>query len=376
MVNRRQFISALGSVSLIGTAAATGSGLSAEDVPKEVPSGPIYLNQNENPLGMSPHAKKAANAALAYGHRYPDAMVRSLAAKIAHTEGLSNDSVIIGAGSTGLLIAQMFAMSGPNTTVIAPAPTFSRVERQCAVTGATYVPLPVNDRFEVDLEGLERLSAKTTGPVIVYIVTPNNPTGVLVPTNPLFNWIKRAPANVFFLIDEAYHDFVDDPAYQSAVSLVKEGYKNVFVARTFSKLHGMAGMRVGYGFGHADVTGKISAYYAPWNLALPSIAAAMASLDDTDFIARGKKSNSNGKAILTETLDALGLAHIPSQTNFVLHQITGDHQTYKDRMEEAGFLVGRYMNTGPGWNRVSIGTPEEMQAFCRTLKNFRDKDWI
>lgn len=337
---------------------------------------PLLLNQNENALGMSPAAKKAATEALKIGNRYPGKHVVALASQVANREGLSGKNAILGNGSTDILKASVRAMKAVNGVIIAPTLTFGSVASKAKILGVPYHTVPMKSDFGMNLPAMEKASLSIDGSVMVYLVTPNNPTGLVVPSADLFAWIKRAPKNVFFLVDEAYHDYVTAPEYSSAIPLIKEGWSNLIVARTFSKVYGMAGMRIGYGLGSEGVINNIGKYHEGWNVNIAGVKAASISFDDLTWVKHSIKQNESARKILTNGLDALKLNYIPSQTNFMIHQIKGDLITYQKRMRDNHIVVGRDMGLGDGWNRLSFGTPEEMGYFVNTLGDFRKKRWV
>jgi histidinol-phosphate aminotransferase len=190
----------------------------------------------------------------------------------------------------------------------------------------------------------------------------------LTPSDAIAAWVKRAPDNVFFLIDEAYHELVSDPAYESAVSLVKGGFQNLVVTRTFSKIYGMAGMRVGYGMAHARVMDEVRRYYASWNVNVAAVAAASAALGDHAFFKRSFDENQAAKQMVNKTMNKLGLTCIPSESNFILHEIGMDLKAYQRAMSDRHILVGRDMGTGQRWNRVSMGRVDEMAYFLEQFE--------
>ena len=247
---------------------------------------PLLLNQNENSLGMSPRAIEAAKKALAVGHRYPDDYVSALGEDIARHEGVSPQNLSVSNGSTGIIEAIIRRQADKKATIVAPAITYGQAAGLASNWGMTYQAIPMDVDFKMDIVAMEAASLKIDGAVLVYLVSPNNPTGRLTPSNAVMAWVKRAPANVFFLIDEAYHELVTDPLYESTVSLVKAGYKNLVVTRTFSKIYAMAGMRIGYGIAHTDVMKEIRRYYASWNVNVAAAAAASAALKDRVFFKR------------------------------------------------------------------------------------------
>lgn len=331
-------------------------------------SHPLLLNQNENSLGMSPRAIEAAKKALALGHRYPDELVTALSADLARREGLSSQNIGVSNGSTGTIEAIIRCQADKRATIVAPSVTYGQAAGLASNWGMAYQAIPMSEGFKMDLAAMEAASLSIDGSVLVYLVSPNNPTGRLAPSNLIASWVKRAPDNVFFLIDEAYHELVSDPNYESAVSLVGAGHKNLVVTRTFSKIYAMAGMRVGYGMAHTDVMKEIKRYYASWNVNVAAVAAASAALGDRAFFERSYEENRAAKEMVYRSMERSGLRCIPSEGNFVLHEIGMDLKPYQHAMADRHIRVGRDMGTGQRWNRLSMGTVDEMAWF---LEQFR-----
>jgi histidinol-phosphate aminotransferase len=317
---------------------------------------------------MSPKAIDAARRALALGHRYPDEHVTALAEELALREGLTAQNIAVSNGSTGIIEAIIRNQADKQATIVAPLITYGQAARLAENWGMSYQAITMGADFETDILGLERASLKIDGAVLVYLVTPNNPTGRLIPSDAIKAWVKRAPGNVFFLIDEAYHELVSNPLYESAVSLVKAGYKNLVVTRTFSKIYAMAGMRVGYGVAHADIMDEIRRYYASWNVNVAAAAAASAALGDRAFFKQSFDENQAAKQMVYQAMGKSGFACIPSEGNFILHETGMDLKAYQQAMSERFIRVGRDMGTGQRWNRLSMGTVDEMVYF---LEQFR-----
>ena len=329
---------------------------------------PLLLNQNENAYGMSPLAANAAKSAVKLGHRYPDDYVIALEKKIALSEGFSNDSVTVGVGSTGLLEAVVRAFASKGATFVEPALTYYQVNLLCTDWGLKIKTVPMLADFAVDIDAMEAATNKIDGPVVVYLVNPNNPTASLTPSSSISAWIKRAPDNVFFIVDEAYHEYVDDQRYESATGLVKEGYKNLIVIRTFSKIFALAGMRVGYGLGHSEVIDMMQRSYSAWNVSVASVTAAAAAMDDRGHLEKSLDANRKAKKAVYSTLDKLGLKYIPSHTNFILHEVGMSSKAYQKAMLAQHIKVGDDKGAGEPWARLSLGTVEQTEFF---LDRFR-----
>jgi histidinol-phosphate aminotransferase len=331
-------------------------------------SHPLLLNQNENSLGMSPRAIEAGKKALALGHRYPDKYVEALGADLARQEGLLPENISVSNGSTGIIEAIIRDQADKEATIVAPAITYGQAKYLAGNWGVVYQAIPMGQDFEMDIAAMEAASLKIDGAVLIYLVSPNNPTGRLTPSNAIAAWVKRAPDNVFFLIDEAYHELVSDPLYESAVSLVRAGYKNLVVTRTFSKIYAMAGMRVGYGMAHTQVMDEIRRYYASWNVNVVALVTASAALRDQAFFKQSFDENQAAKQMVYRALNKLGLTCIPSEGNFILHEISMDLKAYQRAMFDRHIRVGRDMGTGQRWNRLSMGTVDEMAYFLEQFQ--------
>ncbi|MEO1081025.1 MAG: histidinol-phosphate transaminase [Pseudomonadota bacterium] len=335
----------------------------------------LRLNANENPLGMSPLARAAAAEALERGHRYSFGVEGLLGQEIAAIEGVEKDNVTIANGSTGILEAVVWQQAMRGGTLVQPKITFGAVGQIGDAARLKRIDVPMLEGFRIDLEAMEAAAAKVKGPVLVYLVTPNNPTGLLTPYEALDSWIRRAPDNVFFLIDEAYHELVDDDSYRSCVRLVQEGRENLVVARTFSKIYAMAGMRLGYAMAAAPVIKALQEYYSSWSVNIAALEAGRASLKDAEFRSFSFESNRSARGVTQNALAALGLNYIPTQGNFLIHEIRMPLESYQQRMRDTGILVGRDMGLGYGWNRLSIGTPDEMKRFTEALGSLHESGW-
>ncbi len=380
-LSRRRLLGSLAaSAAIIGSGAIAAPALARDDhlLPFRKGASILPLNFNENSLGMSPAAKDAAAFAVKNkGNRYADASIADLRNMLATSNGVPTDQILLGNGSTDVIKAVVATAAQVKATVIEPDPTFGDVRRYARSYGLQLVQVPVGAGFVTDIAALRARAEATNGPLLINICNPNNPTGTIVDQAALMDWINAAPDGHLFLIDEAYFDYAKNSVgYSSLIGEIRRGRENIVVARTFSKVYGMAGMRVGFGVAAPETAKRIRPFAANYNMSATGLAAAIASLKDEAFYAKSLASNQTAKNILLETLADLGLAHIPAHTNFVLHRIGSDLDIYKKRMAENGVLVGRRMTAEDGWNRLSIGTPSEMQEFARTLRAFRDKGWV
>jgi histidinol-phosphate aminotransferase len=210
-----------------------------------------------------------------------------------------------------------------------------------------------------------------SGPTLVFICNPNNPTGSISPTAQIAEWINSAPANTWFLIDEAYFEFVNDRGYRTFIPEATSR-PNVVVSRTFSKIYGLAGVRLGYGVANPETIQKIDRFASGTNINVFAAQAAVACLgDDGTFVKRSLDVNSQGKQFAYNTLKGLNLEYIPTHANFVMHRINGDLTEYINRMRDAGVIVGRRFPPMLTYNRLSIGLPQEMEIWAGALKKLR-----
>lgn len=338
------------------------------------PDDPIRLSSNENPLGLPESAKRAITDAFALGNRYPQLDERLIAA-IARKHGVRDGNIVLGAGSTDVLRMLVQSIASRNGRIVVADPTFEHVERYARPFGVRAERVPLTRDAAHDLDRMRDAADHAEGPVLVFLCNPNNPTGTLTPVGDIASWIAEGPDHVTFLVDEAYFDYVDDPSYRTFIPDALRR-RNVFVSRTFSKVYGLAGLRVGYGLAHEDTIARVSAYAGDSNVNQLALAGALACIEDHAFIERSLQTNRDGRAILVRTLDDLGIEHLPSQTNFLMHRIRGSHATWNQRMLEGGVLVGRAFPPMLGWSRVSIGTPAEMDLHTTNLRAFRAKGWI
>jgi histidinol-phosphate aminotransferase len=329
----------------------------------------IFLDQNENPYGISEKAKKAVVDAIRIANRYPGDETAELRDLIAGREGVPKNQVVLGAGSTEIFSLAGLIYGADGKEILLAEPTYfgfkSYVER---LKGKLNL-VPVNDRWEHDLDEMAR---RFTGKVsLVYICNPNNPTGTIVDSGKLRDFCENAARQAMVFVDEAYNDLVEDPRYASMIDLVKKG-SNVMVSRTFSKIHGLAGMRVGYGIARPEVIERfrrIQTNFAP--LSQLSIAAAKASYTDTEYLSFCKQRNAEARSSFYKLLDKLGRKSIPSsQTNFVIFQIDGKPDAFvEDFRKKHNIILRPFEFLGRNWVRVSMGTTEEMSKLADAMQN-------
>lgn len=378
---RREFIRHCGlGAAMLGSSfvASTGAAKSSEVLKHRHGATPLWLHFNENSMGMSPRAIEAAQLATeTAGNRYPDDAVAELRQTLGSLNGVQTAQVIFGNGSTEVIQAVVTVAANRGATVLEPTPTFGDVRHYSSAEGMAVVQVPVKGNFETDISALRARAEQLDGPLLINICNPNNPTGTIVDQTALEDWIDDAPEQHCFLVDEAYYEYAQaNPRYRSLLAKIQSGRENLVITRTFSKIYGMAGMRVGYGIAAPATAKEVRKFAAGYNMTAAGVAAALASLADEAFFQQSIKSNELAKSILLQTLEQLNLAYIDSNTNFVLHRINVGLSDYARQMRVNGIRVGRRMTAEDGWNRISVGTPEEMTEFVKTLRSFRDRGWV
>ena len=339
-------------------------------VGKTLSDGTVRLSSNENPLGLSPLARQAVVEALVEASRYPGEWSARVQEAVAARLGVQPANVVLGAGSTEILQMAVQAFQGPRTPLVLAEPTFEDVPRYQRPFPFEMAAVPLTADMSHDL-GRMRVAAEAGGrPALVYLCNPNNPTGTLTPSRDIHAWIDDAPETTLFLVDEAYHEYVRDGEYESALKWIAVR-RNVIVVRTFSKIYGMAGLRLGYGIAHASTAQRLRDFVSSNSVSVTASAAALASLEDPDMMARSLRVNDEAKAIAVATLDELGLEHLPTHANFIMHRIRGDLRDHIARMRANGVRVGRAFPPMVEWNRVSFGLPEEMGRWAEVLRRMR-----
>ena len=368
-MDRREFFQAGAAAGLVGLAGPRW--LEAEQA--VAPDTTLYLNWNENPMGLSPKVRKAAQEALSRANRYPDLSRAELASIVAEQHGVRLENVVLGCGSTQILRSIVAAHAEEGNSLVLAEPTFEAMVQYQRPFGYEVQRVPLDKRFAHDIARMKQ--AVGQGSAVVYICNPNNPTATLTPSSEIDAWIQEAPASVVFVIDEAYHEYVEDSSYLTAAKWVSER-SGVVVTRTFSKIYAMAGLRLGYALAHEKTARRLRKFMSVDNANGVAVAAARASLQDGDLIPASRRVNAAAKTIAVSCLDELGIEYLPSHANFLMHRVPGDLKTYIQRMREKGLRVGRPFPPMLGFNRLSLGLPAEMERWAATLRSFRASGWV
>lgn len=325
------------------------------------------LLANENPWGPSPDARLAIMEAAKDGNRYQHEAASNLRTMIAEFEGVPEDHILLAPGSSDVLekMAIMHFMNGGN--LVAADPAYMSLIKTAMAMNADWKKVRLTDDWAHDLKGMAEAVDKDTK--MVYICNPNNPTGTLTDADDIRTFIREvATDDTTVFVDEAYLEFLPDYKTKSMVSMIKEG-KNVVVARTFSKVHGMAGLRIGYGVMLPSMLEKVNTIWrGNMSLCKTSLVGAMASLEDTDFQKMSVKATADARAQTVAGLEKLGFTPVPSYTSFMIFPIAMEGRPFLNAMFAKGIGVRAFDIFGKDYCRVSMGKPEEMDMFLTALE--------
>jgi histidinol-phosphate aminotransferase len=338
-----------------------------EEVARELnqpPESIIKLASNENPLGPSPKAVAAMRHALGNLHLYPDGNAFYLKHKLAAKLGVEPGNMVLGNGSNEIIEFIGHAFMRPGVDVIVSEFCFAIYPIMAKMFGANLVTVPAKDLGH-DIPAMLRAIGPQTR--VLFVANPNNPTGTLAPKIEIEQLVRDVPDSVLVVMDEAYVDFLDDAP--DFLPLIRSGTKpNLLLMRTFSKIYGLAGLRLGYGIAHPAIVSALEKVRQPFNINSLVQAGAMAALDDEEHLVRAKENNAAGLRFFAGELRKLNLPFVPSAANFILLQV-GDGQAIFEAMQKQGVItrpMGGYKL--PEWIRVTIGTPSENQRCLEALK--------
>ena len=322
------------------------------------------LNANENPYGPSEKIRKHLASSFDLGCRYPFRTLSGFVKIIAEKEGVTKDHIVITGGSTEGLKACGLVFGGKDSEIIAADPTFQALLRYSENFGSFVHRVPLNEAMEHDLEAMsKKISDKTS---LIFICNPNNPSGTLLSASRLKDFCLAHDKEAMIFSDEAYYDFITEPDYPSMVELVKQD-RNIIVSRTFSKVYGLAGMRIGYLIARPDIASRLKkAVMANTNIL--ALEAAKVALTDNEFYKFSILKNHEAKQHIYGTLDDLGLPYVQSHTNFVFFQSGQPIQKLIPAMQEQGVIIGRPFPPLYDWARISTGTMQHMELFGKALK--------
>jgi histidinol-phosphate aminotransferase len=353
-------------------AVAEGSVLEFAQAPRGASNANIIrIASNENPLGPGQHVIDVIVGKFPEAGRYPfnareqePVLVKAIASK----HGVANNQVVLGPGSGEILSNAVRAFTSPSKPLATPWPTFENPRDTAQKIGTEVRAIPLDATLKIDIDKLVEASK---GAGLVFFCNPNNPTATVHSGDVVADFVKRVRAaspDTVILIDEAYHEYVTDPSYRSAMDIAKSTPK-VFVSRTFSKAYGMAGLRVGFGIGDAEVIKRLGEFRMPYAVNLPAIAAAVTAFNNQAHIDQEKARNTSVRSFTVKAFEQMGFKATDSQTNFIFVNINRPAEAFRNACREAGVMVGRdfppYEKTHA---RVSIGTQAEMDRAVGVFK--------
>ena len=360
-INRRDWLK----TAFLGSAALTLSPL--EFLANETPNfnelknsnETIRLCFNENPFGTSPKALEAMQKSLSLSSRYDFKLADVLCEKIAGNNNVKKENILVSAGSSFLLELITKYVSLDKGHIIIPDPSFTIFAPIAEFLGMSKSVIPLNDKKKIDLEKMKNSIQKDTK--LIYICNPNNPTGDLLSRQEIENFIKSIPDNIIILVDEAYIEFTT----QKSLSDLVDVYKNLIVTRTFSKLYGFAGARLGYAIGHPKMIENLKKLqnWSGAEISVVTMAGAIAALDDQVFITKVLDNNQKVKDFTISEFNIRGIKTIPSSANFVYFSLENYKSDYFKKLKEAKILGGKTYEEKGKWTRISLGTIEEMRKY-------------
>jgi histidinol-phosphate aminotransferase len=325
----------------------------------------IKLASNENPLGPSPLAVMALRRKLKEIHLYPDDGCFALSKRLASFLGVNEEQLIFGNGSVDVIdfITKTFVAPGDHVVIAEGAFIMYKIAAKMADAKATMIPLK---DYVHDLDAMA--AAVTPQTKVVYIANPNNPTGTMLNESQVKSFMKKIPESCVVVFDEAYSEYIDRPDFPNTIKLLKD-WPNAIVLHTFSKIYGLAGLRVGYGVGDPELISQVRKVRLPFNISLAGQVACLAALDDSKHLARSKKINTEGKEYLYKQFQSLGIAYVPSEGNFILIDPKVDSQIIFLSLQKLGVIVRPIKNYGYQTElRVTIGTARHNKKLIGALK--------
>jgi histidinol-phosphate aminotransferase len=322
----------------------------------------VKVASNENPLGVSPKGVEALNNTAAEVNIYPDPNAISLRKAIGRKLGLSMEKIIVSNGASGVLRLASEILLDEGDEVIYSKPTFPAYYNNTVRNGGIPVEVPLTDDYVYNLEGmLERITDRTK---MIIICNPNNPTGTILSYEAIEDFLERVPKDILVIIDEAYIEFIEDENYKTALDGLDK-FPNMLIVRTFSKIYGLAGLRIGYGIASEEIIRTLYKAHQTFVTSSPALAAAEAAIDDDDFIAMVKRKNQSGKEFLFNELSKLGFHVIPSEANFLFIDMKREAKEVFEKLLKKGCIIrpmGKFV-------RITIGTDEENRILVAAIKD-------
>ena len=362
-LSRRSFSKVIG-VSAVFTALQARNSVKGSSLLPSSTANVVRLSSNENPYGPSAAALKAMTDGFSLAWRYPDEYADMLADELARGHNVPLDQVLLGDGSGEILKLCSAAFTNRDKKLVIGNPTFEAIARHAGVANAEVVKIDLTPDYRHDLQ---KMLAASAGAGLIYICNPNNPTASITPKNEMSEFLAKLSPTTIVLVDEAYHHYVESKDYESVIPLVKQ-YPNLIVARTFSKIYGMAGLRCGYCVTQRANIATMKTHQIWDSVNIMALVAALASLKDAEHVARGRKLNSEVKTSVCGELDQLGYRYIPSHANFMMIDLRREVRPVIDSLRTRGVEVGRLFPALPNFMRVTIGTDSQMKSFLTAFK--------
>ena len=338
-----------------------------EEVERELGiTGIIKLASNENPLGPSPKAIEVIHKMATEVHRYPDATAHYLKDKMAQKLALGPEQIGFGNGADEIITFIAAAFIHPGDEALIPTPTFIRYETCVQMMGGNPIHVPLKD-WRLDLEALkEKVTERTK---MIFICNPNNPTGSIVGCDELEEFLSHIPKHIIIVFDEAYYEYVTAKEYPDTLSYLKNSDRRIIILRTFSKIYGLAGLRIGYGLTTEELADILKLVRPPFNASAIAQAAAAAALDDDEHVAESRRINTEGKKFIYSAFEKFGIDYTPSESNFIFFDSERDGVEVFNAMLHKGVIIRPLTVDGKKrFLRVSIGTMEENERFVETFE--------
>lgn len=330
----------------------------------------IKMASNENPLGPGKKAVKAMQDAVARVHLYPDGNTYYLKKELAQKIGITEENIIIGNGSDEILKMLGETFLNDDDECIMANPTFSEYSFVANLMNARVVEVPLKNFYHDLTKMKEAINPKTK---MIFICSPNNPTGTIVTKQELDRFFEGLPENIIVVLDEAYYEYADSPDYHNSLDYLRLG-KNVIILRTFSKIYGLGGLRIGYGLAKKEMIDLLNRVREPFNVNQIAQVAALASLKDQEHVEASLRTNKEGKEFLINRFKAMGLFYVPTQANFIFLQIGVNSRDFFQEMLKEGVIIRTGDIFGlPDFIRVTIGTLQQNQRFIEAAVRVLDK---
>lgn len=325
----------------------------------------VKLASNENPLGTSPLALQAMKAALSESFLYPDDNCFYLRKKLSESTGFRQENIIVGNGSVEILPLITLAYLGPDHSAIVSQGSFIWYKIAVKIADGELIEIPQNN-YKHNLKAM--LNAIRDNTKLIFIDNPINPTGTIVTKDEMEEFFSQVPDNILVVLDEAYYEYIDHPDYPNSSKYFNEG-KNLVILRTFSKIYGLAGARLGYGFANGDIISNLMKLRISFNVNRISQHAGIAALDDYEHVKKGREINEAGKSFLYDAYKKLGLMYVPTHGNFILVDFNKDSKIVFEDLQRNGIIARTIKEYDfPNALRITIGTEEQNRRLIETLK--------